>query len=231
MPRPPVVRRHVRVYSIGDLEIVERGPVVTDAEFAARGAAPVDVVTCEIIVRQASLGVRAPSPARPMTLRVPREWLEAATDPCVPSLTGSRDGLTETVAVGDVTLVHKSALARSAGVVQLYTAPVWLRETCQRIAANLRDARLSRLARSARVHPVHLSRTFRRFFGTTLTKLRRTLRLQRACEAIVRSERALARIAFDHGFSDQGHLTRTLRKSIGITPGQLRRKARRQDPP
>ena len=36
MPQPSLIRRHVRVHSIGDLEIIERGAVATDAEFATR---------------------------------------------------------------------------------------------------------------------------------------------------------------------------------------------------
>ena len=220
----PLVRRRIHVHSIGDLEIVERGMVVSDAEFAARGPTPADIVSCDIVIERETLGDERSPSTQPMRLRVPRDWLERAANACVGPEGGDRypDG----IAIGDLTLVRLAQVARGAGIEPDSRAPRWLRHTCHRIAANARDVRLPTLARAAGVHPVHLSRTFRRFFGTTITQARHSLRLRRATEAIVRSSRPIAQIAVDHAFADQSHLTRALTKATGLTPGYLRRKAR-----
>ena len=221
----PRIRRHVSVYSVGDLDIIERGPVVTDVEFAARNPGLGDVVACDVVVREQTLGVAVPGPTRVMRLCVPREWVERSGNPCADTDSESR-GQPEALAIGDLTLIRATQIARAVGVHRETSTPVWIREVCRRITRDVRGANLPALARAAGVHPVHLSRTFRRFVGTTITRARHTLRLQRAVEAIIRSNRTIAQIAGEHGFADQGHFTRALVKATGRTPGYLRRKAR-----
>ena len=222
--KPTRVRRRAYVHSLGDLEIIERGDVVSETEFAGRGPAPPDIVSCDIVIQRQPLGDGSSPSSQPMRLRVPREWLQRAVGSWNSSEAGSSQP--DAVAVGDLTLLHLSHVARRIGTAHENHAPSWLRTTCRRIVQNVRIARLPALARIAGVHPVHLSRTFRRFFGTTFTKARHTLRLQHATEAIIHTSRPIAQIAVDHGFSDQGHLTRALTKATGLTPGYLRRKAR-----
>ena len=68
----------------------------------------------------------------------------------------------------------------------------------------------------------HLSRTFRRVTGLTISRYRRRIRLRRAIDRLSAGDRDLARLAADLGFADQAHLTRSLRTEIEITPGRLR---------
>ena len=220
-----LVRRRIHAQAVGDLTILERGDVVSDAEFAARGPRPADIVTCAIVVRHESLGDERGVIARPMRLRIPRQWLERSFGQPTENDTNTDPSEPEAIAVGDVTIIDSGRLARLVGTGHANSAPGWLRDTRQRIAGDLRNAPLPVLARLAGVHPVHLSRMFRRVFGTTITNVRQTLKLQRATQAIVCSSRTIAQIAADHGFADQGHLTRALRKAAGLTPGYLRRKA------
>jgi len=72
------------------------------------------------------------------------------------------------------------------------------------------------------VSAYHLSRTFRRVTGLTLSHYRIRLRLRRAMERLAAGERDLAGLAADLGFADQAHLTRALRAETGTTPGALR---------
>ena len=81
---------------------------------------------------------------------------------------------------------------------------------------------LDDLARAAGVSAYHLSHTFRRVTGLTLSHYRIRLRLRRAMEQLAAGERDLAGLAADLGFADQAHLTRALRTETGTTPGALR---------
>jgi len=78
------------------------------------------------------------------------------------------------------------------------------------------------LAANAGVHPVHLARSFRRYFGITVGEMIRQLRVEHAKSAI-RGGRPLAAAALEAGFADQSHLTRTFRAVTGLTPGAFRR--------
>jgi AraC family transcriptional regulator len=160
-----------------------------------------------------------------MRLRLPRAWLERDSAPLAPRPSDSNEQ-PKAVAVGALTLLRRSEVARHVGLATMIHMPQWLRDAYQALARTARDAELPTLARAVGVHPVHLSRTFRRFAGSTMTQLRKTLRLERATEAIVRSNRPIAQIASEHGFADQSHLTRALRNATGLTPASLRRKAR-----
>jgi AraC-like DNA-binding protein len=81
---------------------------------------------------------------------------------------------------------------------------------------------LRELALATGVSPSHLSRSFRRATGMTLTRYRRQLRIKRALQRLAEGEVDLARLAADLGFSDQAHFTRATRLEAGATPGQLR---------
>ena len=77
------------------------------------------------------------------------------------------------------------------------------------------------------VHVVHLARVFRRFHGCTAGEYLRRLRIERAIEELRSTDKALADVAGDAGFSDQSHFSRTFKLSTGMTPGQYRKSVRR----
>jgi AraC family transcriptional regulator len=87
--------------------------------------------------------------------------------------------------------------------------------------------RLSELASIVGVHPVHLSRVFRRQFGCTLTEYVRRLRITQASRALLTTNESLASIALAAGFADQGHFTRRFKEMTGMTPGAYRATAGR----
>lgn len=72
------------------------------------------------------------------------------------------------------------------------------------------------------VHRVHLARTFRRHFGTTVGAYRRRLSLERAEREIAEGCMELGRIALRSGFYDQSHFNRHFRRATGMTPGRFR---------
>jgi AraC family transcriptional regulator len=107
-------------------------------------------------------------------------------------------------------------------------APSWLRQVEELLRENTYDnLTLDSIARVAGVHAVHLARVFRRFHGCTVGEYVRRLRIDRAIQELRSTDKTLADIAGDAGFSDQSHFCRTFKLSTGLTPGQYRKSVRR----
>lgn len=81
---------------------------------------------------------------------------------------------------------------------------------------------LSRVAEEVGVHPVHLARTFRRAFRSTVGDYVRRLRVEYAAREIASSDRPLAEIASAAGFYDQSHMTTAFRLHLRTTPAAFR---------
>jgi AraC family transcriptional regulator len=104
-----------------------------------------------------------------------------------------------------------------------HDAPSWLRRLLEKLQEEFCEPMaLECLAWEARVHPVHLSRSFRKFTGYGLGEYVRRLRLRHACELMLEPHLALADISVAAGFADQSHFTRCCQAVTGITPGVLR---------
>jgi AraC-like DNA-binding protein len=63
-----------------------------------------------------------------------------------------------------------------------------------------------------------VSRVFGQSFGISPRRFRAEIRVQHALRAIVTTDRSLASIASDFGFSDQAHMTHAFRTMTGRTP-------------
>jgi AraC family transcriptional regulator len=100
--------------------------------------------------------------------------------------------------------------------------PRWLRQTLDRLHADPANESLGSVAADLDLHPVHVSRMFKRHFGVTVSQYLRKLRLQRAARALLESRESLAALAGDHGFADQSHLARELSRATSWSPAKLR---------
>ena len=101
--------------------------------------------------------------------------------------------------------------------------PLWLSQVQEKIHAEFQgQLALTELATDAGVHPVHLSRTFRRHFGCSIAEYQRKLRLEWARAKLVRSDEPIGRIAIDAGFADHSEFTRRFVDATGATPSQFR---------
>ncbi len=78
------------------------------------------------------------------------------------------------------------------------------------------------LAAEVGVHPSHLTRTFRRYFGCTPGEYARRRRFEHACRLLEETDRPLAAVAQAAGYADQSHFTRAFRRRTGSTPGAHR---------
>ncbi|HTE49273.1 MAG TPA: AraC family transcriptional regulator [Kofleriaceae bacterium] len=102
--------------------------------------------------------------------------------------------------------------------------PRWLGRVEERLSDDFRAAvALSELAGLAGVHPVHLSRVFRRHIGCTMRTFVHRLRVLHACRSIAGGRSPLAAVAADSGFCDQSHMTHVFRLITGVTPTRYRR--------
>jgi AraC family transcriptional regulator len=102
-------------------------------------------------------------------------------------------------------------------------APPWLEQAKDILRQQFSDRpSLVNLARSVGIHPVHLAREFRRFYGCTTTEYVLQRRLDFACDELLNSRASLIDIALAAGFFDQSHFARTFKEQMGISPNQYR---------
>ena len=101
--------------------------------------------------------------------------------------------------------------------------PAWLDRAIECIHDTLCESfSVVLLAEDLGVHQTHLSRTFRRHIGSTISEYRRRLRVVGAARSLRAGNATIARLAFEFGFADQAHLTRELHRELGTTPARLR---------
>jgi len=105
--------------------------------------------------------------------------------------------------------------------------PNWLNKVTEfmreRYSGNIS---LIELAHVADVHPVYLSRIFRKFHGCSISEYLNELRVQCASENLLAGLSPLDEVARSNGFYDQSHFTRVFKKFTGMTPGMFRSKQR-----
>lgn len=126
-------------------------------------------------------------------------------------------------------LLAMSVRRRRPCSAQSSPPPFWLTtihdylNSCFRKSIDLTD-----LANLVSVHPVHLSRTFRRHYGTTFGEYTRRLRVDWARQQLAISDDSLAHLAQAAGFADQSHFTRVFKRLVGVTPSQYRKSVRQE---
>lgn len=85
------------------------------------------------------------------------------------------------------------------------------------------------LARVCAVSEATLVRAFKRQLNTTPHAYLMTVRLDRAADALLRTEEPVIDVARSCGFANQSHFARVFRERFGRTPGQHRYYGRRGD--
>jgi AraC family transcriptional regulator len=91
---------------------------------------------------------------------------------------------------------------------------------CSYMENNLgRNFTLDELARAVGISRFHFSRLFRESTGESPMGYTLRLRVERAKEMLLQSDRRISEIAVTLGFFDQSHFSRTFRRITGISPG------------
>jgi AraC family transcriptional regulator len=116
-------------------------------------------------------------------------------------------------------------LAKTASTLEtsLDLAPRWLRRAQELLRDDCgRDLSLAEVARAAGVHPVHLTRVFRRHLRCTPGGYLRRCRLDKAAALLSAGTTRLSDVAQACGFFDQAHFTRAFKQAYGLPPSAYR---------
>jgi len=101
----------------------------------------------------------------------------------------------------------------------------WISDAREVLAYRFLDPpSLTGLARIIGVHPVTLSREFRRHHGCTIGGFIRAERIRFAARQLLQSESIVSDIAAAAGFYDQSHFTRVFKRRLRMTPLEYRRR-------
>ncbi len=127
------------------------------------------------------------------------------------------------LAIEGVLLEILAESARAIGEGTGSNAPSWLR----RVRETLEDSyllapSLAELAGIAGVHPVHLSREFRKHYQSTIGEYIRKRRIEHASHLLANTSTPLSEIALQCGFSDQSHFCAMFKSHTGLTPAKFR---------
>ena len=135
---------------------------------------------------------------------------------------------------GNVDDVERLAIDLVANVIERNQAghagtPKWISEIKATLDENFQDAIcFEALARDIGLHPVYVSRAFRRHVGSSMTDYVRALRLREARHLLAASRWKIGAIAGQAGFADSSHLCRTFSDLLQMTPKTYRRLCRRE---
>lgn len=142
------------------------------------------------------------------TLRM-REWINAG---CVPDSLDLEECTLELLAAANQWHSATEALQ-----------PVWLKSAIEILHERfLGQISLQALASEVQVHPLHLSRTFRKFHGCSPLSYLRRLRVEFASTQIRSTDMPLSQVAAMAGFADQSHMNRLFKRFLRYTPGTIR---------
>jgi len=101
--------------------------------------------------------------------------------------------------------------------------PPWLRQLHELLSENpCGKFALADLATLVGIHPVHVSRQFKRYYGEPLWDYLRRRRIEIGAQKVLSGWGTLCEIAHSLGFSDHAQFTRTFKRFMGVTPSEFR---------
>lgn len=86
---------------------------------------------------------------------------------------------------------------------------------------------MTEMAKLAGHSPTHFNRRFRQIFGMAPIRFLHALRIEKARQLLVETDRSVGEIAVGSGYHDQSHFTRHFRRLTGVAPGKYRSEFRR----
>lgn len=127
------------------------------------------------------------------------------------------------LAIEGLSLELIAELSRRSNLVSERQFQYWLKRVVEILHAHFSEPiSLANVAKAVDVHPVHLAREFRKFYGCTLGEYVRGLRIEFACHKLSTSDMSLVEISLAAGFSHQAHFSRIFKRQISMTPREFR---------
>ncbi len=74
--------------------------------------------------------------------------------------------------------------------------------------------------------PSHFSRVIKQHFGQSFTELLNRMRVEKARELLVRTDKSLIQVCLECGFSEQSYFTKVFQRYVGRPPGEYRKQHR-----
>lgn len=105
--------------------------------------------------------------------------------------------------------------------------PVWTNKLQELLFEENIDYSLKNLSSILGLHPVHLSREFRKYFGTSLGNYLRLIKINKAFKLIVSTKLSMTEICYECGFYDQSHFTTNFKRIYNTTPSKILKKISR----
>lgn len=106
---------------------------------------------------------------------------------------------------------------------KIYKKPFWVNKLQELLWEEEIDYSLNNLSSILEIHPIHLSREFNRYFGTSLGNYIRLLKLNKAFYLITSNKLSMTEICYQCGFYDQSHFITNFKKIYNTTPKKLLR--------
>ncbi|MEZ5009539.1 MAG: helix-turn-helix domain-containing protein [Chitinophagales bacterium] len=102
--------------------------------------------------------------------------------------------------------------------------PTWVKTLQELLQEEHMDYSLSNLSTVLDIHPIHLSRAFNRYFGTSLSHYIRLLKLNKAFCLLASNKFSMTEICYQSGFYDQSHFITNFKRIYHTTPTKLLQK-------
>ncbi len=113
------------------------------------------------------------------------------------------------------------ALYQQSAPINETTQPHWLKCAKNLIHDSYDPINLSQLAIDQGIHPVHFSRTFKKFYLYSPSEYQQKLLISRALH-FLKHGFSLIDCAAEVGYADQSHMTRAFNKHLGLPPNKLK---------
>ena len=127
------------------------------------------------------------------------------------------------LAIESIALGMLAEASRRVARAEERPTPDWLQTARALVEEHFAETLpLAAVAARVGVHPVHLARTFRRFYRTTFGGYVRHVRVEFARRELASSSATLSDIAAAAGFCDQSHFSRLFKQYTGLTPAEYR---------
>jgi AraC-like DNA-binding protein len=99
--------------------------------------------------------------------------------------------------------------------------PVWVKDLQELLFEEQIDYSLKNLSSILKIHPVHLSRGFSRYFGMSLGNYIRIIKVNQAFNLIALNQLSMTEICYRCGFFDQSHFITNFKQIYGTTPSKF----------
>lgn len=159
-------------------------------------------------------------PAQPVSLQT--EMLERLVN-CLYEQWDEMDDVAP-LAIEGLACEIAAQFCRAARPKRETTPPRWLKQVQELVHSRFNESlSLGVISREVSMHPVHVAREFRRYYGSTIGEFRRKCRVDFACQRLAYSDLPIVEIALEAGFSQQPHFTSVFKRVTGLTPWRYRK--------